>query len=208
MQWCESARHLTAARELGDGIVEWALQHVTDGLFVDGGACVGMFCIPVLLQRLEACCVAFEPNSATCDALQEMAELNGVSDRLTVLQMALYDYAGLLQLKVPVSEIQAGLCTLGTPCRFADWRTHQAEAIQLDSLELAPQLIKLDLEGAELFALCGAVGTITQHRPAMIVEAYAPNTRQFEYEPSEIGKFLEALGYNCQRGREDLFCTI
>ena len=207
MQWCEAATRLCPVRELGDGIVEWALQHIVDGTFVDGGAHVGLFCIPVLLARPSARCVAFEPNPAAHDALHEMAALNGVSDRLTVLQMALYDYAGLLQLKVSTMPLQAGLSTLGQPARFGNWRTHQVEAIQLDSLELAPQLLKLDLEGGELYALYGATGTIVRHRPAMIVEAYASNTAQFGYEPQAIGRFLEGLGYSLHYGREDYFCT-
>jgi len=207
MQWCEAATRLCPVRELGDGIIEWALEHITDGLFIDGGACVGMFAIPILLQRPKARCIAFEPGPPMYEALFEMAKLNGVSDRLCVQQLALYDYSATLQLKVSTMPLQAGLSTLGQPARFGKWHAHEVDAIMLDSLDLAPQLIKLDLEGAELFALCGALGTITQHRPAMIVEAYAPNTRQFEYEPGETGRFLEELGYRCNYGREDYFCT-
>jgi len=207
MQWCKAAENLCASRALGDGIIEWALQHITDGLFIDGGACVGMFAIPILLQRPKARCIAFEPGPPMYEALFEMAELNGVSDRLCVQQLALYDYSATLQLKVSTMPLQAGLSTLGQPARFGKWHTHEVHAITLDNLELAPQLIKLDLEGAELFALYGAVATIMQHHPAMIVEAYAPNTRQFEYEPGETGRFLEGLGYRCNYGREDYFCT-
>ena len=207
MQWCEAATRLCPVRELGDGIVEWALQHVTDGLFVDGGAHVGLFCIPVLLARSQARCVAFEPNPMARKALQEMAALNEVAERLTVHRFALHDYAGKVELRIPTVAIQAGLATMGTPKRFAKWHTHPIEAIQLDSLDLAPQLLKLDLEGAELYALEGATGTIMRHWPAIVTEAYAPNTAQFGYDAGEIGRFLEELGYQCRKGREDLFCT-
>jgi len=207
MLWCEAAERLCPVRELGDGIVEWALTRLTEGLFVDGGAHVGLFCIPVLLERPDARCVAFEPNPVARHALGEMAQLNGVAERLTVHRYALHDYAGRVELRIPVIAMQAGLATLGAPKRFGEWHTHYVEAIQLDSLELAPQLLKLDLEGAELYALYGAAGTIMRHSPAIVTEAYAPNTAQFGYEPGEIGRFLEGLGYHCEPGREDLFCT-
>ena len=208
MHWCEAVKKLTTTRELGDGIVEWALERVTDDLFVDGGAHVGLFCIPVLLARPEAHCVAFEPNPVAGAALCEMAALNGVADRLMVHSVALFDHESTqARLNVPQATRQCGLATLGKPRRFGDYHTELVRTEMLDHYELAPQLIKLDLEGAELHALCGAAETIMRHRPAIVTEAYASNTAQFGYEPCEIGKFLEALGYNCQRGREDLFCT-
>jgi len=169
---------------------------------------VGLFCIPVLLARPEARCVAFEPNPVTCAALQEMAMLNGVADRLAVHSVALYDYNSIQSLKVPWVAHHCGLATLGKPARFGNYRTEQVRTVMLDSYELAPQLIKLDLEGAELYALTGATGTIMRHRPAILTEAHAPNTAQFNYKPDEIRALLERLGYSCRKGIEDRFCTI
>jgi FkbM family methyltransferase len=207
MRWCELAERLTVARSLPDGIVEWALEHITDGLFIDGGAHVGLFCIPILLACPEARCVAFEPNPTTRRALHEMATLNGVADRLTVHSAALFDYTSTKVLKVPLTVHECGLSTLGEPKRFDGYHTETVRTRILDSYALVPQLIKLDLEGAELYALSGAVETIMSHWPAIVTEAYAANTAQFGYEPREIKAFLEALGYNCLPGREDLFCT-
>jgi len=208
MLWCESAKQLTVARLLPDGIVEWAIEHITDGLFVDGGAHVGLFCIPILLARPEARCVAFEPNPVTCAALQEMATTNGVEDRLVIHSVALYDFETTQKLKVPTSMHQCGLATLGTPRRFDEYRTEAVKTQILDYYKLAPQLIKLDLEGAELYALCGAAETIMRHHPAIVTEAHAPNVAQFGYNPGEIRNYLEEFGYTCRRGMEDLFCTI
>ena len=209
MHWCETAEKLTATRILPDGVVEWAVEHITDGLFIDGGACVGLFCIPVLLARPEARCVAFEPNPAAAAALCEMAVLNGVVDRLVVHSVALSDYEkAQAHLKVSNVALQCGLSTLGKPGRFGAYHTELVRTEILDHYGLAPQLIKFDLEGGELYALSGATGTIMSHRPSIITEAFEPNTAQFGYEPQEIETFLEALGYHCQRGQEDLFCTI
>jgi len=44
------------------------------------------------------------------------------------------------------------------------------EVITLDSLNLVPDFIKLDIEGWEYFALKGGEATIRQHRPIVMLE--------------------------------------
>ena len=53
------------------------------------------------------------------------------------------------------------------------------EVIDVDSLELAPTFIKMDIEGAELKALCGAEKTIKKHLPKLYVCAYHRNEDLF-----------------------------
>ena len=53
------------------------------------------------------------------------------------------------------------------------------QVIDVDSLELAPTFIKMDIEGAELKALCGAEKTIKKHAPKLYVCAYHRNEDLF-----------------------------
>ena len=53
------------------------------------------------------------------------------------------------------------------------------EVIDVDSLELAPTFIKMDIEGAELKALCGAEKTIKKYAPKLYVCAYHRNEDLF-----------------------------
>ena len=53
------------------------------------------------------------------------------------------------------------------------------EVIDIDSLELAPTFIKMDIEGAELKALCGAEKTIKEYCPKLYVCAYHRNEDLF-----------------------------
>ena len=53
------------------------------------------------------------------------------------------------------------------------------DVIDVDSLELAPTFIKMDIEGAELKALCGAEKTIREYKPKLYVCAYHRNEDLF-----------------------------
>lgn len=53
------------------------------------------------------------------------------------------------------------------------------EVIDVDSLELSPTFIKMDIEGAELKALSGAEKTIKEHKPKLYVCAYHRNEDLF-----------------------------
>src|SRR5206468_992178 len=57
-------------------------------------------------------------------------------------------------------------------------------------------LIKLDIEGAELFALQGMAGILETHRPILLLEVNRPNCLAAGYPPEEIEKFLRGFGYH------------
>lgn len=63
-------------------------------------------------------------------------------------------------------------------------------SLTIDSLELpACDLIYLDIEGHELEALSGAVVTIAQFRPVIVVESWGKNQQRY-------AKWLDGLGYD------------
>jgi methyltransferase FkbM-like protein len=51
------------------------------------------------------------------------------------------------------------------------------------------RLVKLDVEGAELEALCGAADLLSRRRPALIVEANGPENRR------AVKVIVERFGY-------------
>lgn len=67
--------------------------------------------------------------------------------------------------------------------------------IRLDDLKLpACDLLYLDVEGYELFALKGADETIKAHKPTIAVEVNKCCGR-YGYEPKDLAKHLMLLGY-------------
>jgi len=60
----------------------------------------------------------------------------------------------------------------------------------LDSYKVSPDLLKIDVEGYEMHVLQGAVDTIRQHHPRIIIETHS---KQLEYE---VTSYLTTLGYS------------
>jgi hypothetical protein len=53
-----------------------------------------------------------------------------------------------------------------------------------------PNVVKIDVEGAEVRVLKGAVQTLTQFRPKLFIEIHGPR------EHTDCREFLEGIGYN------------
>jgi hypothetical protein len=65
-----------------------------------------------------------------------------------------------------------------------------ADAVQLhplDSFGLAPDVMKIDVEGSEFDVVAGALGTIRAHRPAIFVELH--------HRRREMEALLRPFGY-------------
>jgi FkbM family methyltransferase len=67
------------------------------------------------------------------------------------------------------------------------------EVITLDSLNLAPDFIKLDVEGYEYFAVEGAEKTIRTHKPVIIFEENGLN-RRYNVPDNQTAYLLESWG--------------
>lgn len=64
---------------------------------------------------------------------------------------------------------------------------NEVQCKTLDSLDLNPTFIKMDIQGAELIALEGSIETLKRAKPGLIVECTNNNSSTF--------KFLESIGY-------------
>lgn len=64
---------------------------------------------------------------------------------------------------------------------------------------LTPDLIKIDVEGAELLALRGARSTLASGAPMLVVAIHPDPMRLLGTTPAELVGFLDANGYDCTR---------
>lgn len=153
-----------------------ALKHVIRwGSAVDGGANNGQWAV-AMIERFKTV-HAFEPMAGLCP------QIPGVC----VHTAALMDRCGTVGLVMP-------------PKRRSDRSRHvvageDIPAVSVDALELVDcGLIKLDVEGAELFALRGAEETIKRDHPVLIVEVDR-HCKRFGYEPKDLLGWIAAHGY-------------
>ncbi|MSU34527.1 MAG: FkbM family methyltransferase [Pedosphaera sp.] len=63
-------------------------------------------------------------------------------------------------------------------------------------------LIKCDVEGAELMVLNGGAETLRQLKPIVFTEMLRKWAAKFNYHPNQIIEFMAGLGYRCFVGRE------
>jgi len=100
-----------------------------------------------------------------------------------------------------VEGSEDGCNSLRPPVVESRTSTVRVDVVTLD--EIAPKLrvtkvdfIKLDVEGAELEVLKGALGLLqTAPRPVLLVEVYDIRTQPWGYEAREIVQFLDEQGY-------------
>jgi FkbM family methyltransferase len=71
--------------------------------------------------------------------------------------------------------------------------------LKIDAFGLSPDLIHLDVEGAERSALQGAIETIERARPLIVVEWDGSTTRAFNYTLFEFEGFFSKIGYVLQK---------
>lgn len=162
-----------------------AFEHVTNcSVAIDGGAYVGDWSA-VMATRFEQV-QSFEPAPDLIDGLRaRFADTLNVQ----VFQKALWSEVEMVDL---IPDPSHPLKKFGRHVR----RGNEIEAVSIDSLALEScGLIKLDLEGAELHALHGAVWTIDRFRPVIICECKSPAAALYKATADEPGEFLADLGY-------------
>jgi FkbM family methyltransferase len=166
-------------------------EHITpDSVVWDVGANVGFYSL--IASRLAKRVVAFEPLPHNCAALNRNLALNNVSN-VTLVETAIADHVGRTDLATH-DELTFAKIDTSQDTSFQQTATPHAvvtvDVSTLDEqLELypGPQLLKLDVEGAEVAALRGATRLLRDVRPVIIIELHGTN--------KPIVDLLEASGY-------------
>ncbi len=144
---------------------------------LDGGANEGAYTLFLAARVGEAGrVIAIEPSPRELQRLQANIALNGMA-HIAVVAAALTDQAGEVELRM-AENAHAGQNTLGSfvYSGVADSGSVRVPATTIDALMetqnlTALDVIKLDLEGAELHALTGARETLRRWQPLLLFEA-------------------------------------
>jgi FkbM family methyltransferase len=159
---------------------------------VDVGANVGDVLAEMVRLAPEGRHVAFEPLPALAAALAQ--RFPGVDVR----SVALADEAGRSSYAHVVTR--PGWSGLRERPMARDERveTIEVEVRRLDDElpeDLAPALIKIDVEGAELGVLRGARETLRTHRPLVVFEHGLGSADHYGTHPRDVFGLLAGLGY-------------
>jgi FkbM family methyltransferase len=170
----------------------------------DAGANIGLYC-RFLVQRFGAAkVIAFEPMEENHVLLRRNISLGNCQDRIEVIRVALADYDGYDQFQTDDMSSASGtlnVITGGEACQGRQQYglpplTETVSVRRLDSLVEdgrvpIPQVIKMDVEGAEERLLRGGIRILRNYGPALAIELHGIDPARAVLE------FLWSIRYHC-----------
>jgi FkbM family methyltransferase len=182
----ETDREQATAQLFADSVKEGSVV-------LDIGAHLGYF--TALAATRGATVLAFEPNRSTLPYLRRTLELNGVADRVRVVERA----AGAKEGTATFFRTGAGdESSLHRPGPDAERVTVEVGPVDAETSGLVVDVIKLDVEGGELEALAGMARTLERASPELVlfVERNSGALRRAGHAPEELDQALRAHGFD------------
>ncbi|CEF48537.1 unnamed protein product [uncultured bacterium] len=174
------------------------------GVLFDVGANYGLFALVYCLANRQSRAVAFEPSPRLAATIRQLADLNGVADRLRVVDKAVAEAIGVRELLLDLrgGYVQSAAFA-GTTS--GSWHTATLPLTTLDH-EVAvvrPTIVKIDIEGYEHEALLGADMLLADVRPMIFLELHLNYLQARQIAPSDVVALLTRHRYRLEdlRGR-------
>ena len=148
------------------------------GLVIDIGANIGT--TTMVAVKAGATVIAMEPAKKTFELLKENVKANREETKVKLMNMAAWNKNGKLHLKYDKQLALREVANEG----------EEINAITIDSLNVKPILIKIDVEGHTIEVIEGCENTIKLHKPDILFEA-RPDYNELQPVKSK----LEERGY-------------
>lgn len=146
--------------------------------------------------------IAFEPMSENRQILAENVKLSRSPAKVTIVPFALSDSDGAAELQiddaqsgtaalssVTQGEASAGRVALGLPPKTEQIETRTVDSMIRESQLPIPNVMKIDVEGAETKVLQGAASLLETHHVKLLIELHGVERGQ------EVGHLLLDKGY-------------
>lgn len=167
--------------------IDEAFPHVKKfNLAIDIGANVGLHSVR-FGQKFQKV-VSFEPSTSNFECLLENTK---PFNNIEINKLGLGSKSEKVTLSIPTDNTNCGAFSI---IDFKDHRgsliTEEIDIITLDSLQLEPDLIKVDTQSFELEVLKGSVTTLLKYKPVLILEV------EYKKPVSIITEFLKKYDYD------------
>ena len=149
---------------------------LSDGdLFIDAGAHCGMWSLQA--SKYYKRIIAIEPTHKTAKSLRANLKANRIGN-VEVVEAALSDKPGQSKFyRWPYGSMGNSLysepVTYTLDYGFGE-ESSTVRTVSIDSLNVSPDMIKLDVEGAEYDAVKGGMETIHDCHPKLVIEIHQP----------------------------------
>jgi len=169
---------------------------INEGVFIDVGSCIGKYTVPIgkkLFNRGKI--ISIEADKDNFNILKKNIELNNL-ENVDLLNVACSDKNGIAKFFLH-SEGPGGHSLHGDKIaskKFVEVKTRTIDSIVNERVGKEKiNLIKIDVEGAEVEVIKGALKTLEKHHPTIILEAWD------EKDIKEIATLLSPLNYNIHK---------
>jgi FkbM family methyltransferase len=165
-------------------ILHYLMERLTrSDLFLDVGANLGYY--TTLLSPFVGQVVAFEPVTTSFRYCQTNVALNH-RNNVVLHNVGLWHREAALEMAVDQSSLMTAHVGSG----------EAVHCITLDQLDVRPNVIKIDIEGAELFALQGMQRTLGLARPMVIMELNRPALARYGSDAGDVWRFFAGMDYS------------
>lgn len=176
---------------------KWLLQELaTAKCFYDIGANIGYYAIQAAKLNPQLSVKAFEPSPVNLQRLQDNVQLNEPLPNLAIVPLAIGNKKHQLTLHQSGAD-NRGMATLASTSTA---ETFEVEVTRLDAwlTETSapiPDIIKMDIEGAEWLALQGMEQLIDTHHPTLLLELDDRHLQLLDGNAQHITDWLQQKGY-------------
>lgn len=167
-------------------------------VFFDVGANIGWFSLILAKSYPDLSIHCFEPVPSSFFHLEQNIKLNGLKN-IKINHLGLANMCGIACFNVdPNLSVNASLRNLA---KSENIEKINCKVTTLDNYFLSCDpvldLIKCDVEGAELLVIQGGLETIKSRQPIIFAELLRKWSKEFNYHPNEVIKLLRETGYDC-----------
>ncbi len=165
---------------------------------LDIGAHIGLVALPMSAVIAEGGCVyAFEPAAANLDRLRAHVALNGASSVEVVdALVGDEDVDEARFFEQPQATGMNAMVVAKDPGAFHETRRRQITLDRFcDDRRLEPEVVKIDVEGAEIGVLGGAAKMLRRCRPLVFLSVHPRHLALLGHTAGELGALIDDLGY-------------
>ena len=171
-------------------------------IVLDLGAHIGLFTLP-LSHRIspEGKIYAFEPSEINRHFLNKHLELNNIKNVEVLPYLVGKDNIEDVEFYEDTIQVNPMGGMVLSKYRGNDFtRTHK-QMVSLDAFckdnDIQPELIKIDVEGAEIDLLLGAKNVLMLHKPVIVLSLHPQYIEKMNQSLSDLRSYLEEVNFRC-----------
>ena len=177
--------------------LNWVEKNLNTGdVFIDIGANIGVYTLTAAQKIAQGKVYAFEPFEQNHNSLLSNIELNTFQN-IQVEKLAIAECKKNISLFYDEADKNLGMVSAYN----ASMKNETIiKAVALDDYAAENKInkiaiVKMDIEGNELFALQGMKNILNYHQPKLLIEIDAAILSRTTYVAKDIFDFLDALNY-------------